>query len=90
MYMYTLQGTNIRYQVPPNMKLGRNHGRKNAKLGGDTVDGRNPAPVDMQNRPLGTGYYKYQVLQNFSHQQCVSSLQGISLNMCRVFSINSI
>ena len=51
MYMYTLQGTNIRYHVPPNMKLGRNHGRKNAKLGGDTVDGRNPAPVDMQNRP---------------------------------------
>ena len=33
------------------------------------VDGRNPAPVDMENYPLFTGLYTFQVVQNFFHQQ---------------------
>ena len=35
----------------------------------DTVDGRNPAPVDMENLPLFTGLYLSQVVQDFFHQQ---------------------
>jgi len=35
----------------------------------DTVDGRNPAPVDMENIPLFTGFYTFQVVQDFFHQQ---------------------
>ena len=35
----------------------------------DTVDGRNPAPVDMENIPLFTGLYTSQVVQDFFHQQ---------------------
>ena len=35
---------------------------------GDAVDGRNPAPVDMENNPLFTGFYRSQVVQNFFHQ----------------------
>ena len=34
----------------------------------DTVDGWNPAPVDMVNIPLFTGFYIYQVVQDFFHQ----------------------
>ena len=34
-----------------------------------TVDGRNPAPVDMVNVPLFTGLYTSQVVQDFFHQQ---------------------
>ena len=34
-----------------------------------TVDGRNPAPVDMENLPLFTGFYLSQVVQDFFHQQ---------------------
>ena len=36
---------------------------------GTTVDGRNPAPVDMVNIPLFTWFYRSQVVQDFSHQQ---------------------
>ena len=36
---------------------------------GDTVDGRNPAPVDMVKIPLFTGFYTSQVVQDFFHQQ---------------------
>ena len=36
-----------------------------------TVDGRNPAPVDMQNVPLFTGFYTFQLVQDFFHQQYV-------------------
>ena len=38
---------------------------------GDTVGGRNSAPVDMANNPLFTGFYIYtsQVVQVFFHQQ---------------------
>ena len=35
----------------------------------DTVDGRNPAPVNMANTPLFTGFYTSQVVQDFFHQQ---------------------
>ena len=35
----------------------------------DTVDGRNPAPVDMVNSPLFTGYHTCRVVQDFFHQQ---------------------
>ena len=35
----------------------------------DTVDGRNPAPVDMVNIPLFTEFYVSQVVQDFFHQQ---------------------
>ena len=34
-----------------------------------TVDGRNPAPVDMVNIPLFTWFYTSQVMQDFYHQQ---------------------
>ena len=33
-----------------------------------TVDGRNPAPVDMVNIPLFIGFYTSQVVQDFFHQ----------------------
>ena len=35
----------------------------------DTVDGQNPAPVDMVNIPLFIGFHTSQVVQDFSHQQ---------------------
>ena len=34
-----------------------------------TVDGRNPAPVDMVSIPLFTWFYTSQVVQDFFHQQ---------------------
>ena len=40
--------------------------------GCDTVDGRNPAPVDLINIPLFIGFQGFhtsQVVQDFSHQQ---------------------
>ena len=39
-----------------------------------TVDGRNPAPVDMINIPLFTRFFTSQVVQDFSHQQYYPSL----------------
>ena len=35
----------------------------------DTVDGRNPAPVNMVNVTLFTGFYTSQVVHDFFHQQ---------------------
>jgi len=35
----------------------------------DTVDGRNPAPVGMENLPLFTVFYLSQVVQDFVHKQ---------------------
>ncbi len=35
----------------------------------NTVDGRNPAPVDMVNVPLFTGFDTSQMVQDFFHQQ---------------------
>ena len=34
-----------------------------------TVDGRNPAPIDIVNIPLFTKFFTSQVLQDFFHQQ---------------------
>jgi len=44
------------------------HGRFNI-FTDHTVDGRNPAPVDMENIPLFTGFYTSQVVQDFFHQR---------------------
>ena len=35
----------------------------------DTVDGRNPAPNDMENIPSFLGFYTSQVVQDCFHQQ---------------------
>ena len=35
----------------------------------DTVDGRNPAPVDMVNIPLFARFFSSQVVQDFFYQQ---------------------
>ena len=43
--------------------------RRRKKKQSHTVGGRNPAPVDMQNLPLFTGFYLSQVVQDFFHQQ---------------------
>ena len=43
----------------------------------DTVDGRNPAPVDMVNIPLFTGFYTSQVVQDFFHQQYEGVHKGV-------------
>ena len=39
-----------------------------------TVDGRNPAPVDMVNSPLFAGFCKPPVVQDFSHRQYLGFL----------------
>jgi len=36
---------------------------------GTSVDGQNPAPVDMVNIPLITRLYTSKVVQDFFHQQ---------------------
>ena len=38
------------------------------EIGNPTVDGRNPAPVDMSNIRFFTGFYTSQVVQDFVHQ----------------------
>jgi len=43
--------------------------QKSVKKCQTTVDGRNPAPVDMVKIPLFTGFYTSQVVQDFFHQQ---------------------
>ena len=46
----------------------------------NTVDGRNPAPVDMENLPLFTGFYTSQVVQDFFHQQyCTVTYHHVSM-----------
>ena len=42
-----------------------------------TVDGQNPAPVEMVIIPLFTRFYTYQVVQDFVHQQYVYVFQMI-------------
>ncbi len=49
-----------------------NESSSNHQFSGDTVDGRNPAPVDMVNIPLFTGFDTSQLVQDFFHQQYVS------------------
>ena len=44
-----------------------------------TVDGRNPAPVGMENLPVFTRFYTSQVVQDFFHQQYVSQVHGGSV-----------
>ena len=44
-----------------------------------TVDGWNPAPVDMVNIPLFLGFHTFQVVQDFSHQQYHRSLQTVGI-----------
>ena len=44
-------------------------GTDGTKKNHDTVDGRNPAPADMVNIPLFTGFDTSQVVQDFFHQQ---------------------
>jgi len=34
----------------------------------DTVDGRNPVPVEMTSIPIFTWFYTSQVVQDFSHK----------------------
>ena len=48
----------------------------------DTVDGRNPAPVDEKFIPLFTGFYTSQVVQDFFHQQHLSGCKGFT-NGCK-------
>ena len=43
-------------------------------LQSNTVDGRDPAPVDMVNIPLVAPFYASQVMQDFFHQQYVHSV----------------
>ena len=38
-------------------------------FGVPTVDGQNPAPVDMVNILLSTGFCTFEVVQDFFHQQ---------------------
>ena len=47
----------------------------------NTVDGRNPAPVDMVNIPLFAGFHTCQVVQEFFRQQSheVVSAKGLLL-----------
>ena len=40
-----------------------------------TVDGRNPAPVDMANIPLIAGFHTCQAVQDFFHQQYFKHLR---------------
>ena len=47
----------------------------------DTVDGTNPAPVDMVNNTLFTGFHTCKVVQDFFHQQYY---QKIILVVCYV------
>ena len=51
----------------------------------DTVDGRNPAPVCRWCIPLFTGFYIYEVVKDFFHQQyhksCSISFPRIEVNV---------
>ena len=42
------------------------HRKKKAQLGGDAVDGWNPAPVDLVNIPLFIGFHTSQVVGQIS------------------------
>ena len=44
-----------------------------------TVDGSNPAPVDMVNIPLFTGFHTCWVVQDFIHQQYVDTYMYVCL-----------
>ena len=64
-----------RTHIPPG-EVWKNHRLqtcwfKSADWSGDTVDGRNPAPVDGIDIPVLIGFYTSQVVQDFFHQQYV-------------------
>ena len=51
-------------------KLSEKHKNQETRLDHEnTVDGRNPAPVDMVNIAVFTGFYTSQLVQDFFHQQ---------------------
>jgi len=50
-------------------------------LNGNTVDGRNPAPVDRWFIPLFIGFQTSKVVQDFLHQQYDGDILGISWNI---------
>ena len=52
------------------MKIGTDGGNLGLETGA-TVDGRNPAPVDVVSNTLFTWFYTSQVVQDFFHQQYV-------------------
>ena len=52
----------------------------------DTVERRNPAPVDMVNIPVFTRFYICQVVQDFFHQQYISSFFCFHLANCKASS----
>ena len=67
----------------PSSKSGAtNNTLHNCTTSWDTVDGRNPAPVDEKFIPLFTGFYTYQVVQDFFHQQNLSGCKGFT-NGCK-------
>ena len=45
-----------------------------------TVDGKNPAPVDMVNIPLFSQFYTSQVVQDFLYQQYVFKVVRLCLD----------
>ena len=55
-------------------------------VSGATVDGQNPAPVDMVNIPLFIGFYTSQVVQDFVHQQYGSFREGTVRSMFGEFA----
>ena len=62
--------------------------------GWNTVDGWNPAPVDMVNIPLFTGFHTSQVVQDFFHQQyqylrTIRHLKQLpTCHVCEFFPLN--
>ena len=66
----TLPKTNIAPENGPTPKRKRSY--SNHPFSRATVDGRNPATVDLVNIPLFTGFHASQVVQDFVHQQYVS------------------
>jgi len=53
----------------------------------DTLDGRNPAPVDMVNIPLFSWFYTSQVVQDFFHQQFNSITKSFISNFWFAYRI---
>ena len=53
---------------------------ENCRIDNDTGDGSNPAPVDMVNVPLFSGFYRSQAVQDFFHQQSHLTSCHVELN----------
>ena len=53
---------------------------------GPTVDGRNPAPVDMENIPLFIGFYTSQVVSQIS---AINSIKPPNLDLVVGFILDS-